>query len=463
MRWGIRFNIVLWVVSFSLSSWAKEGFFEERDVPIERLHAEDSYSHLTFFRHRQEGGEPILLIHGLMENTRTYREFARRLYLLGQLYPEQTDGGRGFDIWMVNLRGHGRGEDASYPMRRGDHQYTFDYFIPQDYRLIFETIFQATGKKVHVIGRSQGGITATLALAGLTWPEAGWPLPAPRYAPSESHPDGFVYFSPELARFYAEERVASLQTLGSPHQFAELPMLVRSLAFMLYQVSSRYPIGIPGVGPERSTFEPRVPLLPRQVLPWIDSLLVHAMPDGIWRGKNINHDEIEFSRMLAKGLSPVHPALAAGYLKYVTRSRAMAGVGKRRQGFRSLDGRLNFETAIARVALPLEKIRLVAGSHDILAPPHVIWEQARLLARSQGGRPEEVFRMIEETSHVELATGVYAADRVIPVVLSRTHPEMARLYRKEYGFWDRSRPRLCEPYFKPGIFRTRQAFRRRYL
>lgn len=72
---------------------------------------------------------------------------------------------RGYDVWMGNYRGVGRGDFKS---ERGRANTNLDVWCALDYPAIVETVIAMTGKKPVIGGHSTGGLCAYLYLQGYT-------------------------------------------------------------------------------------------------------------------------------------------------------------------------------------------------------------------------------------------------------------------------------------------------------
>jgi pimeloyl-ACP methyl ester carboxylesterase len=98
-------------------------------------------------RHR----DPIVLCPGLGANRYSFdlrdgRSVARYLTSLG------------FDVWIIELRGHGRSESPSFFTRK-TYGWSFDDYLNEDVPAHLEVILEKTGAdRVHWVGHSMGGL-----------------------------------------------------------------------------------------------------------------------------------------------------------------------------------------------------------------------------------------------------------------------------------------------------------------
>lgn len=111
------------------------------------------------------GGAPVLFIHGLAVNADLwdlpdvegpdfrYRSLARCLH------------DAGFDVWLMNLRGHGRPHMYSAPPP-AQRDWCVDHFILHDLPAVFDHIVRVTGRRVFAIAASMGAMSLAGYLQG---------------------------------------------------------------------------------------------------------------------------------------------------------------------------------------------------------------------------------------------------------------------------------------------------------
>ncbi|HEY3175052.1 MAG TPA: alpha/beta fold hydrolase [Candidatus Polarisedimenticolia bacterium] len=100
--------------------------------------------------------EPVILCHGMLSN-RFNVDLDERCSLARHLRA------RGFDVWVMELRGHGgsrrSADDRRSPERRGGFDWTLDDYILRDVPSVLRYVCQATGSPtVHWFGHSLGGM-----------------------------------------------------------------------------------------------------------------------------------------------------------------------------------------------------------------------------------------------------------------------------------------------------------------
>ncbi|MGK5086821.1 alpha/beta fold hydrolase [Bdellovibrionota bacterium FG-2] len=90
-------------------------------------------------------GPPVLWLHGIFENTRVWKEMGEALHA------------QGYDVWMINWSGHGKGDQKSTVLSPETGDYSFESLVTKDLPLSVERIFQITGQKISIMGHSFGG------------------------------------------------------------------------------------------------------------------------------------------------------------------------------------------------------------------------------------------------------------------------------------------------------------------
>ncbi|MGE0479471.1 MAG: alpha/beta hydrolase [Phycisphaerae bacterium] len=132
---------------------------------IERAAAADG-ARLALQRHAASG-EPVLLIHGLAFNASSWDLPARQGPDYSYLSLASLLRDAGYDVWLVNLRGHGNGDDRSRPPP-GQMDWTVDHFALYDVPAAVEHVVAATGRRPFVIASSLGAMALAAWLEGAT-------------------------------------------------------------------------------------------------------------------------------------------------------------------------------------------------------------------------------------------------------------------------------------------------------
>lgn len=145
--------------------------------PVESILTEDGAT-IAVKRRPQPGGVPVIFIHGLSVNADlwdmptivgegfVYRSLASVLYE------------RGYDIWLMNLRGHGAPHMYSAPAP-GQEDWCVDHFILYDLPAVVKRVCEQTGQRPFAIGASLGAMTLAGYLQGARPADAAGGVPEP--------------------------------------------------------------------------------------------------------------------------------------------------------------------------------------------------------------------------------------------------------------------------------------------
>jgi alpha-beta hydrolase superfamily lysophospholipase len=157
---------------------------EKHQALIEYVSTSDG-ARIAIKRRPQAGGPAVIFLHGLAVNADLWnlpevrgRDFHYRS--LAALLHEA-----GYDIWLVNLRGHGGPHMLSEPPP-GQSDWCVDHFVLYDLPAVIDHVTDQTRSRPLVIGASMGAMTLAGYLEGARWNE-------------QTHPPRIVA-DPEVAR-----------------------------------------------------------------------------------------------------------------------------------------------------------------------------------------------------------------------------------------------------------------------
>ena len=133
---------------------------------LDELHFADTRDgwRLALRRYRPRGvarsDTPVILCHGLGAN-------AGDMDLSGEVSLARYLARKGFDSWVLELRGRGRSSRPARWSRRFGWGWTFDHFVELDLPAAIDHVLEATGvDQVHWVGHSMGGMVMYVYLQG---------------------------------------------------------------------------------------------------------------------------------------------------------------------------------------------------------------------------------------------------------------------------------------------------------
>lgn len=357
--------------------------------PISTFEVQAGKATLQGVRYANPGGEPVILFHGLYETSYIWQAMAEALYEAG------------YDVWMPNFRGHGRGKQFSGIPKPKKGDYGFDEVFSQDVQATVDAVFARTGKRVNIVGHSAGGMTSKPYLSGIRIGAGG---------------DGKTAVVPGLAESIATEKVAKFVAIGSPPELHELPLQLKVMGHVMDPFSSLISYANPLILPQLPTFgADRSPLEPepqgliakarRAARVPLFKIAEAGMPIGLANRDNFDPNDHELQKMLEKGTSTINADYGGDFSRF-----ARTGIITTRDGF--------YITANTRLYVPT---MLVAGDLDTMARKEDIIREAQNI---QANGDIELYIM-DNTSHLDLVSGKRAARMLVPVLtgfFSRTTP-----------------------------------------
>jgi poly[(R)-3-hydroxyalkanoate] polymerase subunit PhaC len=300
---------------------------------------------------RRSHHTPVLLCHGMSSN-RWDMDGPGRISLARYLVR------RGYDAWVVELRGAGRSTRPTW-WNGKSYNWTFEDYVQHDGPAALQTVLRETGaRQVHWVGHSMGGMIA--------------------YA---------LLMSP------VHSKIASAVTLGSPtmsevgHPALDFGVPYRGL---LRYLPPRVPLGALG----------RIAGL---FAPWIANSLNETIAELGWHPGNA---DVRLLRALA--FTAVDD-LPASLLREFARWYDARAMSDRYAMF-------NFTDHLERITAP---ILIIAGSKDGLTPSRDLETVYRRVAsRDKVFRIiGQEYGFAHDYSHADLVLGLHAPDDVYPVIL----------------------------------------------
>ena len=114
---------------------------------------------LVMKRYKKVGGTPVILCHGIVQN-----DACMDLPVAGSSFAKYL-ADRGYDVWVVNLRSHGKGIYQSGSS--GQWDWAIDEFAAYDVPAMVNRVRALTGKNPFWVGHSMGGMAAYGYLQGV--------------------------------------------------------------------------------------------------------------------------------------------------------------------------------------------------------------------------------------------------------------------------------------------------------
>jgi len=277
---------------------------------------------------------------------------------------------RGYDAWVIELRGAGRSTRPTW-WNGKRYAWSFEDYVHHDAPAALRVVLRQTGaEQVHWVGHSMGGM---IAYALLMTP--------------------------------MQRKIASAVTLGSPtmsavgHPALDFGMPYRAL---LRYVPNRIPLGTLA-----RIAAPAAPLLARLLSPSIAELGWHAG----------NADVALLRALMLTAVDDVPASLLREFARWYD-TRVMS----------DRYGMFDFSDHLERITTPL---CIIAGSHDRLTPVRdleAVYRRVaspdkvfRVIGRAQGSA--------RNYSHADLVLGLYSPDDVYPVILDWLEAHRARARR----------------------------------
>jgi pimeloyl-ACP methyl ester carboxylesterase len=316
------------------------------------------------------GAKPILLLHGILNNDATLDPLARRLY------------DQGFDVWVMNFRGHGNGELESIMRGARPGERGFAKLVTDDVPAMVDRVFAETGQKLLLYGHSMGGMAAKLYLEGVTWARG---------------PPGAALEADDALALFRADKIAGLVTAGSPVHFRHIRAELRWFSTFGNEVLKRLRGRMPSISLEIPPDEAGRLELADRIRGAMHEVMRAAAgtvtPGFLMNPRNFTDDEL--LHLFARGLSAMSFDLGGDFAGFVA------------HGYRGPGG-FNYETPrpihVPYLALSARKDGLAPAS-DIRADME---ERERLWPGSN--------QLVEvaDSAHMELAMGERNLSVIVP-------------------------------------------------
>ncbi len=352
-------------------------WLDEEGPRREKIELRTQTAYLRGERLPQPAGAPVfVLLPGFNCTHLIWEGLARKLHT------------RGCDVFMVNFRGQGPDDFRSEPRYPVRGAAGFDKIALEDTPAIIEHAYETTGRKVHVVGFSMGGLAVHAYRHGVTLDEYG----VIRYDAAQA-----------AAR---AEILASVTEVGRPAQMEAYQSLTTGYFFRVGQLLSLIPQSLEGVdlfpsalfGPFGSTrrygrlgraYEK---LLKAQLYPFYK-----VAPRSMFCRENISF--AFFVDMLrTHAIQRTHTDIFADVTRFY------------RHGWMSADGALDYENAPGKQSF-VERLAIVGGDEDTAEPIglhhsvadiHMAAESAR---KSAAPGTELVVKIQPNTGHLDAVMG----------------------------------------------------------
>lgn len=351
-------------------------------------------------RYATPGGQPAILLHGLSQNLNGWDLPVRDRSLAKQLYRA------GFDVWLVNFRNHGHGDDRSGTTHVNA---SIDDLAIWDLPAVVEHVHSRTGLQPFVIGHSMGGIVSLLYLMGIKrCPHmrgtldgklskarnaavkgvcvVGTPLPLKWKQPN---------LRDRLPELEEVQQLLYKRVLGSPLTLwvcSRLRTLPVASAFAAPGSLSKRAVPIAG------------PLVVNSIRNMFATLGILPLADPIWAS-----DNMDIGTVSAEIKHTLNDAPAA--ILYQLCDWIRAGTMREFTHLGQVTDPLDYMPELGRITAPL---LMLAGDRDTAACAEVMYEEGFCNIASQDKR----FVLLQKFGHNDLRIGPEASRRIYPLITS---------------------------------------------
>ncbi len=318
-------------------------------------------------RYANPGKKPILLVHGIQSSTVYFKFLGRELHKMG------------YDVWMINLRGHGMGAHKS-KLKGKLKKVRLQDMIVEDIPETVRYIANATRQKVNIVGYSMGSMVTRAYTAGVR---------------EGAH--GALVFDDALALKRAQTLVASRISVGGPPHFRNLPDSIKQTARIGKKLSQLGSFDLPTIGPTHTPTDiTTLKLRDRlKIFAWTKASehIENLIPPWLYVPKNMTPGE---KKRIIESTSNLNTSLGGEFADFVLDENYVIGG-------------LDMTRAPQHVRT---RTFLIAGEKDGLArAPDVLEEMTHYHPDA-----EARFLLFEDVAHVEMATGKKAAGSLSDII-----------------------------------------------
>jgi len=381
--------LILCLLSFNLWAISKDKI-QQFPIKID-THFDSTILHGV--RYANPGKPRILLQHGFMENTRSWKAAGEALHELG------------YDVFMVNFRGHGNGTHRSKNFNAPEvnskgqkiNRYRFEYIAAYDVPAIVDHVYRVDGKIMPVtyIGHSMGGMAMNVAAAGII--EVNNKMMENETIHFKQNPESGI----ELAK-----KLKGVMTFGTPTRFEndywvfKLAGISNELNLNPEKMSNVLKTFIGGPSPFRSDSMRPFLGLKKKLIENFGPIVTERVLGlaGIINPRNFPGRE--YADFVDKAISPVEKETLESAIHWAL------------SGYKSLSNKINFAALEHPEFL---KWIAVTSPHDKLAIPAHVAEDLAKLKNSSNTLFIEISKKLN-LHHVDLTAAKKAVDVIVPLM-----------------------------------------------
>ena len=338
---------------------------------------------LKGLRYANPGGPPVILSHGILNNTRVFKEMAEQLYL------------QGYDVYMYNFRGHGGGDLMSMAPK---HLVEFDRIAAFDTDAIIKSVAELSGKRPTFLGYSMGGMALSSWLAGV-----------------DMGVDGIPFINQELART-RNAMIKRAIFLAAPPNLAEIKGAIagisgsKGVGSLVAKVKGPN-IWTTSINPLLQKLKQKGPTQ-RKAVKFFEQLLGSAIVKDRGFTSTLHSglvNPIRMAKFLTKGISEDRTGglvnlLEGDFLRWRTEEDPAKGIKK--GDITSKRGGINYSKLHGSITCD---VVVIAGDLDTMAPGDVVYRDFY----RQLGSKEKVFIRYKDANHLDVLIAEGSETKVV--------------------------------------------------